>query len=116
MRFLMHFRFKTFIQNFLLALLISIVFILMIFTVRTIIDPMDNNPELSKVSDQIFSIFLWPYYSIENNFIGYDADISHRFDLIWTPLGVLLTLIYIALAGNIVYFLARLFKLKDEDK
>jgi hypothetical protein len=90
----MHFRVKTFFQNSLLAFLLSSVIMLMVYTVRTIIDPMDNNPELFKIGEQIFNIFIWPYKIIESNFIGYEAGVSYRVNLLWTPIGILLNLLW----------------------
>ncbi len=110
----MSFRFKVIAQNSFLALLVSSIVLLMVYGVRAIIDPMFNNPELIKVGDQISAIFIWTYNLVESHYIGYDANFTHRFDLLWTPIGILLNLLYISLIGNIIYLLASLIKTSDK--
>jgi hypothetical protein len=101
----MRFSLKTVLANSFLALLVSSIIMFMVFAVRTIIDPLYKNTELIKTSKQIFSIFIWPYNTIETRYIGIGTDFSHRFDPFWSPLGTLLTLIYLAIIGNLIYFI-----------
>ncbi|PKN80669.1 MAG: hypothetical protein CVU48_01190 [Candidatus Cloacimonetes bacterium HGW-Cloacimonetes-1] len=64
---------------------------------------MYRNASLIIFTKQIFYLFLWPYYLIES-FLGMvNPDGSHNFHIIVTPLGLLLSLVYIVIAGNVVY-------------
>jgi len=101
----MNLKMKTILTNGYVANLISAVIVLMVFAVRIILDPMYINPDLIHLGNEIFSIFLWPYFFIENHFIGFDADMNHIFHWFWTPLGVLLTILYLSIVGNLTYFL-----------
>lgn len=96
--------FKDIFTNSFLAVLISAILMFMVFAVRTILDPMYKNPQLISTSKQVFSIFLWPYYQLEKTYIGVNPDFSHRFHVFWSPVGGLLTLLYIILIGNIILF------------
>ena len=101
--------YKNIFANSFLALLVSAIIMFMVFAVRTILDPMYKNTELIDTSKQIFSLFLWPYNLIEKSFIGLNIDFSHRFHTLWSPVGVLLTLLYIALIGNVIFFIVQAF-------
>lgn len=101
-------------QNALLAVVVSLVTMLMIFTVHMIIDPMSLNQELTKISDSMYKIFIWPYDLIENQFIGYDAIAKHRFNIVWTPVGIVLNLLYFIIMGNLIYLLTE--KLTSKQK
>ncbi len=95
--------------NSFLALLVSAIIMFMVFAVRTILDPMYKNPELIETSKQVFSIFLWPYNLIESKFIGLYPDFSHKFHILWSPVGAFLTILYIALIGNLVFMIVSLY-------
>ena len=87
------------------SLMIVSLVIFVVFAVRTIIDPMYRNPRVINNTKQIFFVLAMPYYVIEYYFVGTNPDGSHRFDLFWTPLSVILTALYVMIGGNILRFL-----------
>ncbi len=94
-------------KNFAIVGIISLVaastFIFIVFAFRTLVDPMYRNANLIKYTKYVFYVFIWPYYFIER-FAGIvNPDGSHSFHILWSPLGLLLSLAYIVIAGNIVY-------------
>ena len=101
---------KKILASSFLAFLVSAIILFMVFAVRTILDPLYKNTELIETSKQIFSMFIWPYNLIEKKFIGIGPpDYIHSFHPFWSPLGILCTLLYIAVIGNLVSLLVNAF-------
>ncbi len=96
------------------SLLTTTLIVFVVFAIRTIIDPMTRNPEVIYQTKRIFYLFLMPYYAIENSFIGLNPDFSHRFHALWTPIGILLTILYISIAGNLIRLIYLLFSRKKK--
>ncbi len=99
-----------------LSLLATTLIVFVVFAIRTIIDPMYRDPVVIYQTKRIFYVFLMPYYLIEDSFIGLNPDFSHRFHVLWTPIGGILTILYISIAGNVLFFFYSLLPKKKKQK
>lgn len=93
---------RTILVCTIISLLVTTLIVFVVFAIRTIIDPMYRNPNVIQSTKRIFYVFLMPYYELEAKFIGLNPDSSHRVHLLWTPIGMLATALYIALGGNLI--------------
>lgn len=93
---------KSFLICSILSLLITTLIIFVVFAMRTILDPMYRNPQIISQTRQIFHFILMPFYLLEDKFVGLNPDGSHRFHIIWTPLGMIFSVLYISVGGNLI--------------
>ncbi len=75
---------------------------------------MYRDPVIIGYTKQIFYVFVMPFYEVEKHLVGLNPDGSHVFHLIWTPVGIILSGIYIAIMGNLIYLVFSLIKKKKD--